>query len=171
MAEDTKKQKVEIEKEVLESDKPVFSWKASEFAEYKKNSSWYFIIAVAGLAIAGFFAWQKNWTAVVVVVAALAALLSQAVAKPKKISCTLYRQGIVVNEKAYSYNEFKSFWIIYGEHPRIRFEQAKRLSPIINVPIDEEDPDQIKLFISKFLPLDENKGEDISDSIQRWIKF
>ncbi len=172
MAEEPKKQKDEVETKVsVESDKPVFSWKASEFAQYSKKSIWFIIVSVAAVALALLLYLQQNWTGIAVVVAGAFALLSQARSKPKSISCTVYRQGIVINEKAYAYTEFKSFWIIYGDHPAVRFEPTKKFSVIVNVPIAEEDPEQIKLFLSKFLPMDEKRGEDIADTIQRWIKF
>jgi len=173
MADEAKKQKEEkVEtKVILESDKPVFSWKAPEFAQYSKNNTWFVIVSLAAIGLAVLFFFQKNWTGMVVAITGGLALLSQARSKPRDVACTLYRQGIVINEKAYSYAEFKSFWIIYGDHPAMRLEPTKRFGAILNVPISEEDPEQVKLFLSKFLPMDENKGEDFSDTIQRWIKF
>lgn len=165
------KKQSSVEAPLLESEKPVFTWKAPEFAQYSKNNLWFFVVIVAGLIVAGIFVWLKNWAAVAVVVAALVALLSQSRAKPKSVNCTIYRQGIVLNEKAYAYSEFKSFWIIYGEHPKIRLEPAKRFAAVVNIPISDEEPEQVRLFLSKYLPMDENKGEDIADTIQRWIKF
>lgn len=153
------------------SEKPVFQWKAAEFAQYQKNSIWYFVVVIATLALAGLFFWLKNWTAMGVVGAAALALIAQAGTKPKKISVALYRTGLVANDKVYPYSSLKSFWIIPGEHPVFRVEQAGFLKPHINVPIADEDPAQIQLFMAKFLPEDENRGEDLADIIQRWTRF
>jgi len=155
----------------LSNEKPLFQWKANEFAEYSKNSSWYLLVIVVAIAIAAVFWWLKNWTAIGVVAAAAIALIAQAKTKPKSVSVQLFREGIVVNNKVYPYDSLKSFWIISGDHPVFRLEQTGFLRPHINVPIAEEDPAQIQLFLAKFLPENEKKGEDIADIIQRWTRF
>ena len=153
------------------SEKPVFSWEAPEFAFYSKNSTWYLIIILAAVVLIVFFAWQKNWTAVGVSAAAGIALFAQAQIKPKSLKCALYRSGVVINDRVYTYDEMKSFWIVFSDHPFIRFERARRLSSNVNLPIAEEDPEQIRLFLAKYLPQDEEKGEDLADTIQRWFRF
>lgn len=170
MAEE-KNQNKTAEKQVNINEKPVFSWSAPEFVSYTKTSSWFLIITAVALVLIGLFTWQKNWTAVGVVVAAALALMLQAQTKPKTLQCSLYRSGIVIDDKVYPYDSLKSFWIAFSDHPFVRFSQIRRLSSNIHMPISEEDPEQVRLFLSKFLPEDENSGEDISDTIQRWLKF
>jgi len=153
------------------NEKPVFAWTAPEFASYSKSSSWFLLIVVVGIALIGIFVWQKNWTAVGVVAAAALALIIQAKTKPKMLKCSLYRSGAVIDERVYPFEALKSFWIVYGEHPYIRIAQAKRLSSNVNLPIAEEDPEQVRLFLAKFLPEEEQNGEDLSDTIQRWLRF
>lgn len=157
--------------QVSNSEKPVFTWSAPEFISYTKTGSWFLIITAIALILIGVFIWQKNWTAVGVVVAASAALMVQARVKPKNLECSLYRSGVVIDERVYPYDSLKSFWIVFGDHPFVRFSQIRRLSANINMPIAEEDPEQIRLFLSKFLPEDEKNGEDIADTIQRWLRF
>ena len=170
MAEE-KNQNKTADSQVNINEKPVFTWSAPEFVSYTKTSGWFLIIVGAALVLVGLFIWQKNWTAVGVVVAAALALMVQARIKPKTLSCSLYRSGVVVDDRVYPYDSLKSFWIIFGDHPFVRFSQVRRLSTNINMPIAEEDPEQIRLFLSKFLPEDENSGEDLADTIQRWLKF
>jgi len=152
-------------------DKPIFSWKAAEFAVYQKDTKWFLLLMVVAILLIAFFVWNKNWTAVGVVVAGVFAFISLNGVKPKKISCKVYRDGVVIEDKAYRYTDLKSFWLIPGDHPRVRFARPGRFSPAINMPIDEEDPEQIRLFLSKYLPEEEGNGEDIADTISRWMKF
>ena len=158
-------------KNQIDAEKPVFAWEAPEFASYSKSSSWFLLIVLIGVALIVIFAWQKNWTAVGVVAAAALALIIQAKTKPKMLKCSLYRNGAVIDERVYPFETLKSFWIVYGEHTYVRIAQAKRLSSNVNLPIAEEDPEQIRLFLAKFLPEEEQNGEDISDTIQRWFRF
>jgi len=66
----------------------------------------------------------------------------------------------------------KSFWVIFGENRMVRLQPQGRLSASVNMPISKnEDPEQVRLYLVKHLPEDENKGEDMADTLQRWIKF
>jgi len=160
-----------VQSQVNINEKAVFTWSAPEFVSYTKTSGWFLIISAVALVLIGFFVWQKNWTAVGVVVAASAALMLQARAKPKSLTCSLYRSGIVIDDRVYPFDTLKSFWIVFGEHPFVRFSQVRRISTHISLPIAEEDPEQIRLFLAKYLPEDENNGEDLADTIQRWLRF
>ena len=167
MVEDKPKTNIDINPE----DKSVFSWSAHEFPKYSKNALWYWLFILAGLVLVAFFVWQRNWAGAGLVAAAIFAIFAQARISPKAVKCELYRSGIVVNEKAYPYNQLKAFWIIAGEHSVVLFEQTGTLKSQINVPISDEDPEQVRLFLSKFLPEDEKRGEDVTDVIQRWLRF
>ncbi|OQB06655.1 MAG: hypothetical protein BWY19_00002 [bacterium ADurb.Bin212] len=152
-------------------EKPVFTWKAAETASYKKDTLWFVLISLAALALIAFFVWDKNWTAAGVIAAAAFALMSFSRSTSRKITCDLYRSGVVIDGKTYRYADLKSFWMIYGQHPAARFSKPGRLSMHINMPIAEEDPEQIRLFLSKYLPEEADKGEDISDVLTRWFKL
>ncbi len=153
-------------------EKPVFGWSAAEFSQYKKKTNWYLIIGFSAVILIIIFVWMKNYTAAGVVFAAGLALSAQANVKPKKIKCEIYPSGVVVGEKAYPFDSLKSFWVIFGESRMVRLQPQGRLSASINMPISKnEDPEQIRLFLAKHLPEDEDRGEDIADTIQRWFKF
>lgn len=153
-------------------NKPVFSWSAAEFSQYKKSTNWYLIIAFSAVILIIVFVWLQNYTAAGVVFAAGLALFAQANARPKKVRCEIYSDGVVIGDKAYAYGSLKSFWIIFGESQMVRLQPQGKFAASINVPISKnEDPEQIRLYLAKHLPEDEDKGEDIADTIRRWLKF
>jgi hypothetical protein len=153
------------------TEKPVFQWTTAEFAQYTKTSVWYIVVVLIAITLCVLFWWMKNWTAIGVIVAATIALIAQARAKPRNVAVSIYRAGVVLNDKVYPYSALKSFWIIPGEHPVFRLDRTGFLAAHINVPIADEDPAQIQLFLAKFLPEDQDRGEDIADVIQRWTRF
>lgn len=170
MADGPKKTQTKVNID-FSAEKPVFQWKAAEFAQYKKSGGWYLIVVGAALGLLVVFYFLRNWTAMGVVAAAALALIAQARTKPRSVSVSVYRAGIVVNDRVYPFPALKSFWLIPGEHPTFRLEPTGFFRPSINVPIADEDPEQIRLFLAKFLPEDENRGEDLADIIQRWTRF
>ncbi len=164
---------MEIEKnqQNIGPDEPVFSWKAKEFALYQKSAGWFAVIILAALVLAAYFVWVKSWTAAGVVAAGLFALFSTSGLLPKKIECAIYKSGVVIDGKAHRFTDLKSFWVVYGDHPEVRFQRPGFMAQSIHLPLAEEDPEQIRLFLIKFLPEDQNRGEDLTDTISRWIKF
>jgi len=167
-----KEQRPKEKAEITPADKPVFFWQAVEFESQKKGASWFAYIVVAALAVIGVFIWQKQWLGIGVVIAAVAALWSQSRTSGKKKNYAIYDQGVTIDNRVYTFDQFKSFWIfLYQERVIIRFEQLRRLALPVEMPIEGESPDQIRLLLSKHLPEEEGKGEDILDKVNRWIRF
>jgi hypothetical protein len=158
--------------EIAPTDKPVFYWQATEFESHDKPSNWLlYVIIVAGLLTAALI-YMKMWLGAAVVIAACFALYSQAHLRGQKRNYAIYNQGVTVDNKVYTFDQFKSFWtFLYQDRVVVRLEQSKPLAMPVEMPIGEENPEQIRLFLSKHLPEIEDRGEDISDTINRWIKF
>lgn len=153
-------------------DKPIFSWRTGEFAEQKKSGGWFFLIIIVAVALVALFIYLANWTAAGVVAAGAFALIMLSNTRAKTVSYAIYQNGIVVNDRAYPYDKMKSFWLVPGQVVVIRFEPESRFAAHINVPISaDEDPEQVRLYLMKHLPEEEDRGEDITDRINRWMKF
>ena len=153
------------------SEEPVFSWEAEEFPIYQKGNVWTLLVIGSALALIAVFIWLKNWTGIALAVAAAAALISQGHSKPKKVQCVVFQGGIVVNNKPYNFADLKSFWTLETPYPAVRIEKASRLSMPLTVPLGNFDPEQVRLYLSKRLPEHEDRGEDVSDLVGRWLKF
>jgi len=159
-------------KEFVPSNEPIFFWDAVEFESYKKPTGWLTYVIVVAVVLVAAFIYMKLWLAAAVVVAACFALYSQAHTSGKKKSYAIYEQGITIDDKVFAFDQFKSFWMIIGENRGIiRFEQLRRFALPVEMPIGEENPEQIRLLLSKHLPESEDRGEDITDRINKWIKF
>ncbi len=155
----------------IDEEMPVFSWKTGESISYKKGPLWFVLIVFIAIMLIIFFLWQSNWTAAGVIAAAAFALLSFSRSEPKKIVCSLYHSGFVIDKKAYRYTDLKSFWMVPGAQWSVRFLRPDRFSLHINMPIADEDPEQVRLFLSKYLPEETDRGEDVSDILSRWFKL
>lgn len=171
MADDSVK-KIEKKPEITPTDKPVFYWQAIEFESHAKPSGWLLYVALIAIVLLAALLYMRLWLGAAVVVAAFFALYSQAGSKGKKRSYAIYDQGITVDSKVYTFDQFKSFWIFpYQDRMIVRLEQLRRFVLPIELPVGEENPVQVRLFLSKHLPELEEQGEDITDRINRWIKF
>lgn len=164
---------VKLKEEVISAtDKPVFYWQATEFESHEKGRGWSAYVIIIAIILVAAFIWQKLYLAAGVSVAAVLAIYSQAHSFGKKKNYAIYNQGVTINDRIYAFDQFKSFWVFpYQKRIIVRFEQVKRFSLPLEMPIEEENAEQVRLFLSKHLPEQEEKGEDITDTINRWIKF
>lgn len=166
MADETKRGKT-----IDPNEEPIFTWEAEEFALYDKGNGWTVYIILAAIVLIGVFIWLKNWTGIALAIAAAAAMISQGYSKPKPVHCAIFQGGVVLNEKPYNFADLKSFWVVGGTHPMIRFEKISRFTMPINLPLGKTDAEQVRLYLAKRLPEHEERGEDAMDRISRWLKF
>jgi len=150
---------------------PIFLWEAPEFHVFEKGGNWTVIIFLVAIAMIGTFIWLKNWTGIALVIAGVAALVSQGFIKPKPIRCAIFDGGIVINDKPYNFSELKSFWMFDMPMLVVRFEKASRFSMPLTMPLGKMNAEQVRLYLAKKLPEHEERGEDLSDRISRWLRF
>lgn len=151
--------------------KPLFAWKSPDSVQHERSTEWYLIIVVATLALAAIFYWLELWTGMAVVILAAIVLIVTARLKPKEITCAVFPEGVVIDEKAYEFKEFKSFWISIGELPKLKLQRIGKIAGMVDLPLLNSDIDQLRLFFSKHLPEEAEKGEDLVDIVNRIIKF
>ena len=153
------------------NEKPVFSWQSPEFIRYERDHRWPIAIVGVALILATIFGFQGQWSGVALVVAAALIFIFLAGSKPKNIKCAVYPEGIVVDDKVYEYSQFKSFWVVLGDITKIRLQFTGRFAGQVSMPMKDEDPEQIRLFLGKHLQENEEQREDTTDIINRILRF
>ena len=151
--------------------KPVFAWEAPEFVRYKKTKTWFLIMFLIGITLGLIFGFQHQWSSVAVVVVALFVFTTLSNAKPRKLKCALYQEGVVIEDKVHGFNKFKSFWMESSDIPKAKLQLLGRLAGQVSLPIVEIDPEQVRLFLGKHLPEEENRGPDLVDTINSIMRF
>ena len=155
----------------VSSEKPVFSWQSPEFIRYERDHRWTLAIIGVAVVLAVILGFQSQWSGVGVVVAAALIFIFLSGTKPKNVKCAVYPEGIVVDDKVYDFSQFKSFWLIIGDMTKIRLQLTGRFSGVVTMPMKDEDPEQIRLFIGKHLPESDEQREDATDLINRILRF
>lgn len=169
----TEQKKVEptVKKQIDGASKPIFAWKSPDAVVVERGGNWHVIIVVAAAVLAGLLYWQGLLTGVVLVVVAAVILVMTSRLKPREVKCAIFAEGIVVDDKAYEYGEFKSFWLSAGELPKLKLQRTGRIAGQVEMPLSNIDINQIRLYVSKHLPQEDDKGEDLVDYINRILRF
>lgn len=151
--------------------KPLFEWTAPDSAVQKRGNGFYSVIILVGLALMTILALQGIWTGAVLVAIATFMYTTLTQSKPKNIESAIFPQGIVVDERVSNFSELKSFWVSVAEVPKIKFQQNGRFSGQVTMPVLEKDINNVREILLAHLPEETDKGEELSDMINRWIRF
>lgn len=163
------------EKKKVESkpdEKPLLSWSTPDAMVSRRDSRFYLVVLGAGIVLAGILAWQTIWTGVALVALVVIILLTIAQSKPKNIESAIFNQGIVVDQRAYDFSDLKSFWIVTSDVIKVKFRQNGRFfAGELSMPVSGDEVDSIREILLAHLPEEEGKGEDIVDTINRFIRL
>lgn len=152
-------------------DKPVFSWQSPEFIRYKKDKKWLVYTIMIAIVLAAVLGFMHQWSGVILVSVAALVFITLSGTRPKTVNVGVYTSGIVIDDKVYDFSQAKSFWMSYGDLPKVKLQLVGRFAGQITLPLGEEDPEQMRMFLGKHLPEEENKGEDLTEMINRILRF
>ncbi len=148
-------------------------WNPLEFREMARGDNWYLWLGVITAILITIFILTKTYIVAVTFFLVAVVLVMFAQKPSKRVRVRLTDTGIEIRDKFYPYHSLKSFWILY-EPPHIttlNFEQKSKVTLNINVEIENEDPVAIRDILLQYLPEDEEKEEDIVDTIARRLRF
>ncbi|MCJ7804549.1 hypothetical protein MUP35_02340, partial [Patescibacteria group bacterium] len=150
-----------------------YTFFASQFIEREKAPGWYTTIAVVGLIIALFFIFfMHRYLGAIVTVLGVLVLFRYANVKPKKREIEIYDEGIKVGKNFYAYEKLVGFWFVGTQDGLILYLKTKRrFSPSIAIPIENKNPDEIRVILSPHLPELPSQGEDMLDKVGRILRF
>lgn len=148
------------------------SWTASEFIDHEKNSSWFMSLAVLTVvAVAVIYLVTRDYVTSVVIIISAILFAVMAKRRPRTLKYQIDNVGVIINEKYFPYELFKSFTIMAeGAFSSIQLIPLKRFMPPISLYFPPESETQIVATLGSYLP-HENRNNDLIDSLMRKIRF
>lgn len=154
------------------SDTPAnFSWQASEFIHHQKNGSWYVLFGLAVIILIGVAVITKQWFSVAVFIAMAGALAVYAGKEPRTLSYQMDEKGVMIEDKLYPYNKFRSFAVFNDvAWHSIDLDPMQRFAPRLSILFESQDLDTILGILSAHLPKIDREP-DLIDRVTRTLKF
>lgn len=151
-------------------DGPI-TWEASEYIHHQKSTIWFVSFGAIVLVLLGFAVWLQAWTFVALIIVMAIAMLVFAVRSPRSLRYTLTAQGLQIDQRFYSYNDFKAFGILHdGGLLSVMLMPTKRFMPAITVYFAQEDGEKIVDMLGSRLPI-EHYEQDPIDKFMRHLRF
>ena len=152
----------------------VMSWSAPEVREVDRGPAWALVGAVVAIMMIvwGIFMNNLLFSFIIVLLSGLYYVTYRQ--KPKRIEVALTVNGIRMGNIFHAYQNIHTFWILY--HPEIR---VKRLHiqlksgffRNVECELEEQDPSEIRMFLSAHIPESENRTEELMDKISRLLRL
>lgn len=148
-------------------------WTAPEFIHYPKSIWWFVAVGGVGATFVSFFAFQKEFLVSLLFLLLTILVLFFSKTRPRTLEIQIDGIGVKINELKLSYQQIKSFWIVY-EPPEVKtlnFETTAYLNRFFTLQLQQEDPVRLREFLLKYLPEDLERGEQFADQIGRKLRF
>ena len=92
--------------------------------------------------------------------------------EPRTIKFKIDERGVEIDGKLYEFDTLSSFWVFYNppEQKEISFRSKRTFLPYVRISLDDENPNEIRKFLLKFLP-EKRHSESLIDIWMRRIGF
>jgi hypothetical protein len=133
---------------------PQIEWKAPEFPNRKKSKSWFIIPALITIAVGVFALITENLLFLIVIVLGFFVFYIYANKEPRIIKFKINEKGIETAGSLHDFDSLRSFWIFYNppEQKELSLRSRKIFIPYIRIPLGDENPNEIRKFLLKYLP-------------------
>ncbi|OIO47206.1 MAG: hypothetical protein COY09_00290 [Candidatus Portnoybacteria bacterium CG_4_10_14_0_2_um_filter_39_11] len=149
-----------------------FQWHTQNNTQQKTNKLWIVGLVVAGLACLIISFWQKNFILAILTILILFVIFQFNRKDNSTHIFSVSDQGIQINKKLYLYQFLKSFWIFYEPNgiQELSIESKKTIVPLVKIPLYNQDPNEIRKFLLRYLP-EKEQEESLIDIIAHRLGF
>ncbi|HUT96076.1 MAG TPA: hypothetical protein VMW82_00695 [Candidatus Paceibacterota bacterium] len=131
-----------------------FTWEAPEFEKTEKNKSWFIFPAIIVIILGIIALITDNILFLILILLAFLTFYLYAKKEPRIIKFKVNERGIEVDNRLYAFDSIRSFWIFYNPpmEKEISFRSRKSFSPYIKISLADQNPNEIRKYLLRFLP-------------------
>jgi hypothetical protein len=129
-----------------------FEWETAEFEKTEKEKSWFIMPAIIAIILCVFALITDNPLFVVLVIAGFVSFYIYARKSPRIVKFRIDEKGVEVDGRLHEYTDLRSFF------------------PYLRIPLDKENPAEIRKFLLRFIPEKRHK-ESLIDILMKRIGF
>jgi hypothetical protein len=145
-----------------------FEWETPEFEKVEKEKSWFIMPAIIAIILCVFSLIIDNYLFVLLIILSFVTFYIYAKKSPRTIKFRIDEKGVEVDGRLHEYADLRSFWLFYNPplEKTLSIRGKKTFFPYLRIPMDKENPTEIRKFLLKFIP--EKRHQESIISI--WMK-
>ena len=150
----------------------IHHWQVDEYDKHERGTWWYVLIIPLTIALIIYGLFSQNFLFSLIIILFSIILFLQAHQHPQKIDFAITDLGVVVGNRLYTFSEFSEFFLIY-QPPFVKtlyLETKSAFRPILRIPLNEENPLDIRNTLTEFLDENLEKEEEplTATSVRNW---
>jgi len=131
-----------------------FEWQAPEFEKKAKTKSWFIIPAIITIVLGIIALLIENILFLIFIILAFLVFYIYANKEPRIIKFKIDEKGVEIDDRLHEFDSLRSFWIFYNppDEKELSLRSKKTFLPYVRIPLADENPNEIRKFLLKFLP-------------------
>ncbi len=173
----------ELDKKIAENEdgqsdgerlEPAYRWTFDKFERHERGTLWY---VIAGLVVGGLLVYSiatANILFGVIIFLTVVIIFGRHMNESEMVSCEIYPDAIVVDDKRYPYQDIRTFSIITTSEgaPILYLYEGRGLRHHVPIPLADQDPLEIREYLLDVVEEDvEHLYEPIWDRLTRKLKL
>lgn len=135
-------------------DHTQLTWYAPKYIHTHKSQDWYWVVCIVAGAIAIIAFIVNNVLFGILVIVGTFSLVLRAKTVPEMHAVKIDSRGVMIDKVIYPYENIRSVWVETEQLvPRLMITSNKKWSPLIVVLLGNSDPDEVREFLSKKVPI------------------
>ena len=124
-------------------------WHTLEYKKKEKTADWYWAVIIIAISIVVISILIHNYLFAILVVLSVVTLLMFSNREPLVIEVEINHKGIRVDKILYPFTSLEAFWIdvVDETEPKIILRSKKVVMPLVIIPIDEYNHEDIRLVL------------------------
>lgn len=154
-------------------DDILLEWEAPSFERKTKDHRWYLAALGIIVALIAYSVWQQDWffIGIVIVVSAVAFWYIRT-SHPQKMHYAITPLGIISGNHTYPFSDIHSFWIVYRPGVKILcIAFTRKYLPTLEIGLGNTDPVVLRSVLSKRIPEQSKRDENLVDKLVRMLGF
>ncbi len=148
------------------------SWETLEYKQKQRSADWYWAVIIIALAIVVIsFIIHDALFGVLIIIGTIILILFS-IREPRLFKVVIDKRGFVIHNDSFPFATLDEFWVDITDikAPKILLRSKKTFMPLIVIPIEDYDHDDIRDFLLQYLPEREIR-EPLSQKIMEALGF
>jgi len=150
----------------------IIAWKAPDYYTFEKSPYWSLGIGALAIVLCAILIFTQNYFPIIIIVLAVIVTFQIAHERPPTQEFALDEGGILSRNSYLPYLEIKSFWVAkHGNKSVLYLEPVNRAKSAITIPLGNQNPNEVKDFLLRFVPEKFEYGELLSEKLIRIFRL
>ena len=149
------------------------TWQASSQQHAPRSPGWYLGFVIISLGLLGFAIYTGSIMTIITFSLIILIVFILSRQTPRQMTYRITKTGIGSANNLYPYKTIKFFWIVYNP-PMVKtlnFETSAYINNHISIELGDQDPVEVKIILSQYLPEDLDREESMAEVLARKLKI